>query len=233
LTLRYYTTNTAMKESKFIELLNLYVDHHISPADAALLEAEVRINPEHRRVYRQYCQIQKACTELGEAFRNDSPAPAAASKTVDFNPRPRRFASAKVLTGFAAIAACVATAFVVRSRLIAPAEVAPAADSVAVLTTVVDVPAHVVTNRPALQPAIGPRSLALRDQNSELAEASTAEQVAFGDWMNDVRLSSMGAASLDDLRFDGKAPLRNDVRTYQTMRPFQGKVEMTAFKFQR
>jgi hypothetical protein len=234
LTLRYYTTNTAMKESKFIELLNLYVDHHISPDDAALLEAEVRTNPEHRRVYRQYCQIQKACTELGEAFRSDSPAPAAASKTVDFNPRGRRFTAAKTLTGFAAIAACVATALVVRSRLAVPADVPPPADTVAVAIPVADIPTpHVVTVRPALQPAIGPRSFALRDQNSELPEASAAEQVGFGDWMNDVRLSSMGAVSLDDLRFDGKAPLRNDVRTYQTMRPFQGKVEMTAFKFQR
>ena len=31
-----------MKDSEFLELLNLYLDHEISPADAARLEAEVR-----------------------------------------------------------------------------------------------------------------------------------------------------------------------------------------------
>ena len=34
-----------MKDSEFIELLNLYLDHEISTADAARLEAEVQANP--------------------------------------------------------------------------------------------------------------------------------------------------------------------------------------------
>ena len=47
-----------MKDSEFIELLNLYLDHEISVADAARLEAEVQGSPARRRVYREYCQMQ-------------------------------------------------------------------------------------------------------------------------------------------------------------------------------
>ncbi|MDB6126260.1 MAG: putative transrane anti-sigma factor [Verrucomicrobia bacterium] len=221
-----------MKESKFIELLNLYVDHHISPADAALLEAEVRANPDHRRVYRQYCQMQKACTQLGDAFRSDSPAPAVPSKTIDFNPR-RKLALATYAAGFAAVAACVAVTFVMRARF---ARAGAHPDSVAQVVAAAPANVSVARNpaaRPALHPAFGPRSLNLREQNAELADAATAEQVAFADWINDVRFSSMNGVSPDDLRFDGRAPLRTEPRTYQSGRPFQGKVEMTAFKFQR
>ncbi len=62
-----------MKNSTFIELLNLYVDRQISPADAALLEAEIQQNPQRRKIYREYCQMQKACAILSENFRTDAP----------------------------------------------------------------------------------------------------------------------------------------------------------------
>ena len=52
-----------MKDSEFLELLNLYLDHEITPADAARLEAEVRADPERRRTYLQYCRMQKACAK--------------------------------------------------------------------------------------------------------------------------------------------------------------------------
>jgi hypothetical protein len=219
-----------MKESQFIELLNLYVDHHISPADAALLEAEVRVNPERRRVYRQYCQMQKACTQLGETFRIESPAPVDASKIVEFKPRRRSLAAVTYAAGIAAAAACIAVLVVVRTDKPASTN-APVA-----LVASAPMPAPVVraaTPRPALQPAFGPRSLTLREQNTELTDAASAQQVAFADWMNDIRLSSMQGLSIDDLQFDGRTPLRTEDRVYRDVRPFQGKVEMTAFKFQR
>ncbi|MDB6169200.1 MAG: putative transrane anti-sigma factor [Verrucomicrobia bacterium] len=222
-----------MKESKFIELLNLYVDHHISPADAALLEAEVRTNGARRNVYRQYCQMQKACHQLGEAFRIESPAAATTPKIIDFKPRRPALAGVTYAAGIIAVAACIAVAFVVRSGGRAPGSPAavathasaPAPASVAALTA----PAV----RPALQPAFGPRSLTLRGQNAELAENAAPEQVALRDWMDDIRLSSMQGVLIEDLRFDGKPALPSDDRVYRSVRPFQGKVEMTAFKFQR
>ncbi len=65
-----------MTHEKFIELLNLYLDGELPPHETAVLEQEIAGNPEHRRIYRQYCQIQNACGELAERFREEAaPAP--------------------------------------------------------------------------------------------------------------------------------------------------------------
>ena len=58
-----------MKESKFIELLNLYIDRQISPEEAARLEEEILHNPRHRRIYQQYCRMHRACTLVLENIR--------------------------------------------------------------------------------------------------------------------------------------------------------------------
>ena len=55
-----------MKDSEFIELLNLYLDHEISPEDAKRLEAEVASDPRRRKTYVQYCRIHKACVVIME-----------------------------------------------------------------------------------------------------------------------------------------------------------------------
>ena len=223
-----------MKDSTFIELLNLYVDHQISPAEAERLENEVRSNPERRRVYRQYCQIQKACTSLGEAFRTEAPAPAATPQIIDFKPRRRAIGFAAYGATVAALAACVAVVVVLRSRpqplALPTAPVAQVQSSATPAALVAATPAA----RPALQPVLGPRSLKLREQNAELLEATPAAyQVAFGDWMNDVRLSSMEGVSIDELRFDGRSPAQSELRANRAVRPFQGKVEMAAVRFQK
>ena len=220
-----------MNESKFIELLNLYVDHQISPADAALLETEVRSNPERRRVYRQYCQMQKACTELAASFR--SQAPATEPKLAEFKPRRRASGAAVLATGLLAAAACVAVVLGVRSRFAVanPNSRGP----VAVQLTPAAFPvARSVAARPALQPAIGPHLVNLRAQNADLADAAaTTDQMALADWMNSIQMSSLPGAPADELSFDARATLQPDPRTYRTARPFKGKVEWTAFTFQK
>jgi hypothetical protein len=233
-----------MKDSKFIELLNLYVDHHISPADAAALEAEVRANPERRRVYTQYCRMQKACNQLGETFRSENPAPAAASKIVDFKPRRRGLAVATYAAGIAAVAACIAVVYVVRNDQGAASPAVTPTTTVAQATPSLP-PAPIARTesaRPQLHPAFGPRSLTLRGQNADVAEVNLghgdsperAEQVAFADWINDVRISALDRSTIDELRFDGAPAIRPVTPVDpRSVRPFQGKVEMTAFKFQR
>lgn len=62
-----------MNESRYIELLNLYVDHQLSPAEASELEAEIARNPERRKTYQQYCRMQKACTVLFESEKSHAP----------------------------------------------------------------------------------------------------------------------------------------------------------------
>ncbi|MBS0662814.1 MAG: hypothetical protein JSR48_06085 [Verrucomicrobia bacterium] len=225
-----------MKESKFIELLNLYVDHEITPEEAALLEAEVRRNPERRQVYRQYCQMQKACSQLGHAFKSDAPEPLTAPNVVALKPR-RSFGLAAYAGALGAVAACVAAVLYVRSTSIPAAAPVPAAVAVAPAPAVPPAGtqvASVMAQRPALQPVVGPRVLALREPASDTVElAPAAYQVAFGDWMNDVRLSAVDAALLEDLRFDGRSTSPTGDRTIRTVRPFQGKVEMAAVRFQK
>lgn len=98
-----------MKDSKFIELLNLYVDHQITDADAAMLEAEIQQNPKRRQVYRQYCRMQKACAVLAENFRTEAPAPADSGKIVEFTPQRRSILRGAYAVGALAAAACIAT----------------------------------------------------------------------------------------------------------------------------
>ncbi len=217
-----------MKETKFIELLNLYVDHQISPADAALLEEEVRSSPERRRVYRQYCQMQQACAQLGETFRTAAPAPAARPRLA---PRPAPFRFAAYAASLGAVATAIAVAFIMR-----PHPVTPVADTVAqgpAAAPSLAAVAAVTPARPVLHPVLGPRSLKLGDQNAELADATAGYPAGWGDWMNDVRLSSMENVSLEDLRFDGRDPRPAENRASRAVRPFQGKVEMAALRFQK
>lgn len=106
-----------MKETRFIELLNLYVDQQLTAAEAAELEAEIRRNPSRRRTYQQYCRMQKACAQLFEQERQAAPsttklsrALADADRKVIAFPEPRRvwFQRGFYATGVAAAAACVA-----------------------------------------------------------------------------------------------------------------------------
>ncbi len=107
-----------MKESEFLELLNLYLDHEISAADAARLEAEVSARPDRRRTYDEYCRMHKACSLVAMDFSAaDGAVVTASDKVVPFEfaaahaaARRRRFAG--YISGGLAAAACVAVAFV-------------------------------------------------------------------------------------------------------------------------
>lgn len=164
-----------MKDSEFIDLLNLYLDHEISAVDAARLEAEVQRDPNRQKIYRQYCRMQKACKLLTADFKPETAA-AATGKVVAFNHEaaaaaPRRNAGGFYTVGaVAAAAACVAIIFVGRNRQ-APAEaatfasaptpqVAPAlvADTTGSARADADVPVSIVAVAQA--PAVrGPQSL--------------------------------------------------------------------------
>lgn len=99
-----------MNDSEFIELLNLYLDHEITPADAARLEAEVRGNPERRRTYLEYCRMQKACAILAADFAADRPVPRCESVATGLGWAAAGFAS------FGVVAAGLAIAFTLWQR---------------------------------------------------------------------------------------------------------------------
>jgi hypothetical protein len=123
-----------VKESKFIELLNLYIDQQISPEETGLLEQEILHDAEHRRIYHQYCQIHRACTLVLENLGTQAdPALAGgeqrAGRVIALEPRSRRRAWGYYAAGLAA-AACVA---LVAVQLIQRPRRAPAAGNVAVV----------------------------------------------------------------------------------------------------
>lgn len=198
-----------MKESRFIELLNLYVDHQLSPSEAAELEAEITRNPDRRRTYQQYCRMQKACTVLFEQERMQAPASkklAAALRAADRKvemPESRSRTRKIILfpAGLAGLAAAACIAFVlVRSNnhgsdvptvaqpAIAAAPVQPTAPAV---TTAA---APVVEQKPALASTksrmMSFPGLAIRSVPAHMTPASDeqgAAPVSYS-WMQNVSL---------------------------------------------
>jgi hypothetical protein len=66
-----------MKDNRFIELLNLYIDRQITAEETAELESEIQSSPQRQAVYRQYCQIHTATKQVYASFRassSDQPA---------------------------------------------------------------------------------------------------------------------------------------------------------------
>lgn len=111
-----------MKHDRFIELLNLYLDGEISREESADLEREITQNPERRRIYRQYCQMQRACSMLSEKFRDvaETQAPETGEKVVAFpgQAQPSWWRNASLVAA-GAVAAC-AVFVVARSGLTSP-----------------------------------------------------------------------------------------------------------------
>lgn len=214
-----------MKDSKFIELLNLYIDHQISPADAALLESEIQQKPERRRIYREYCQMQKACMTLAENFR---PEVSADDKLIEMVPAPRRIAMITYAMGIAAAAACVALVVVNRpigkkgdqSRLTGVAGLAtPSAESIANVDNATAEPTRTVLHRAFPGIARG---------NADPSPAiATADHVPL-DWMNHVRLER---ASADTFRFDVSPAIQPQDLALRNARTYEAQVETTAFIF--
>ncbi|MCX6952508.1 MAG: zf-HC2 domain-containing protein [Verrucomicrobia bacterium] len=245
-----------MKDSEFIELLNLYLDHEISAADAARLEAEVQASPERRRVYQQYCRMQKACTLLAKDFVDES-VPADNRKVVAFEEARRSpwGASTFAFGGAVAAAACLAVFFVTRNNATAPAG-APALNVAAVTapapvvppaeTKVVVAPATgglaldngigrtvsmPLTRRNELQPVIATRALFLANAPGAQPVAAT-EAAPQLDWINSLQIAPMQRVPAEDLRFESSAADASKNATFTSRnRPLsQGVVEKTAFQ---
>jgi len=68
-----------ISDKKFIELLNLYLDHEISADEVRVLEAEILSNPARHTLYRQYCAMHKGCLELASTFAPQSEVAAASN----------------------------------------------------------------------------------------------------------------------------------------------------------
>lgn len=231
-----------MKDNRFIELLNLYIDRQITAEETAELEAEIQGSPQRQAVYRQYCQIHAATKVVYESFRagaEPAAAPSGRPATVELFENRRRANWVHYVGGFAAAAAVAGLFFVryhansgletplaavpVQTVAVAPVEAAPA-KAVAAPVAAATVPAK--TNLISLRntsttPDYSAMLVALREQDEERALAE--------------RWQTARAQSLfDDNLFDAKHTLPVSEPDQRLLRRQTGQqVEMTIFQFQR
>lgn len=225
-----------MKDNEFIELLNLYLDHEISAADAARLEAEVQRDPARRAVYLDYCRMHKACTLLADEVATEAPA------TVEFEPARRNWFPSLYATAGLAAAACVAfVVFFNRSPEAAPATGPALVENTA--PTAVGTPVNSAIPSTEMTRNI-PRTVTVLARHDEFQpvtiafratepEASTpALQDLRLNWIDQVQLSSLPKVPAEPLQFESKTPLRTGP---QNLGPasYDDATELSAFVFQR
>ena len=240
-----------MNDSEFIEYLNLYLDHEITAADASRLEAEVQRSPERRRIYRDYCRMQKACMLLAKDF-NDEAASAAAQErgTLELEGA-RRFSWGTGVWGAAglfAVAACVALVFIANRKPGASPVGRPVVSSVAPelemgvivgrseniaaqasFARSVTVPA---SRRSELQPGLALGSLSLGHSIAGGESPAEGSLPAQFDWMSSLQIAPMQRMELEGFRFEARPTeaAKNSVYGGHPRPAQQGVVEMTAFQ---
>lgn len=250
-----------MKETKFIELLNLYVDQEISAQDARQLELEIAHNPERRKVYLQYCRMHRASAVLFESFKAGAKPVgdnlAEAAKRVDdkillfpakSSSRSRRWAYA---SGLVAAAACLAFVLVKNDSL-RPGTVQPPSGDMLVLRNPhfnkPPVPKDseqqlAVSTRPSARevdpaqnylPVFVSDPLESNPFDLDAPRALMADKVGTLEWVNQVRLQPLISKPIDTMRFQRSQPLLNpESRTLRLQTQDDAQVEMTAFQFER
>lgn len=232
-----------MKDSRFIELLNLYIDRQITAEETAELEVEIQRHPDRRAVYRQYCQIHTATKTVYESFRAvaaDQPAPATGQKgVVELFETRRRRANWGYYAGGLAAAACLALVFMRETTPAGPAALMVAEQPLptAPVTKVVAPESVAPANKPA------PAFVSLR--NSVVVTPDYSAILTAMREQDEER-----AFFTERLQADQARPLFNDgmfenkrVSTTQEQRVFrsqpgektsaQQQAELAAFQFQR
>jgi hypothetical protein len=233
-----------MKDSKFIELLNLYVDQQIEPAEAALLEEEILRNPARRRTYQQYCRMHRGCVMLQEQSRPQvgvgekftAAVAAAEEKVVEFPTAGPNYAKGFYFAGLAAAAACVAFVVVSQSWKSRLVTVTPAAEQTVQIAPAPASQALSATHATDYQPVLVAHSLRLNSipTNADLAAMSGAHP-ALG-WMTQVQLAPLPQATpAVDFTFGTPASLHRDQQDlfHTTLLPVPEPTEKAAYQFQR
>ncbi len=232
-----------MKDHRFIELLNLYIDRQITVAETAELEAEIQHSPGRQAVYRQYCQIHAATKLVYNSFRANAAEmptlqPARTGKIEPFETKRGKWQVVYYGAGLAA-AACLALVFVrfspatsadaplvtartVVQSAVLPAIVAPAAPVVPAKIMEKDLGLVSLRNSAASSRDYSAMLAALREQDEERAFASGHLQSA--------RVQSL----FDDDVFNAYRPMpAQDPKLFRIQQTSAQQVESTVFQFQR
>jgi hypothetical protein len=231
-----------MKESRFIELLNLYIDQQLSPQEAAELEAEIVRSPAHHRTYLQYCRMHRGCAMLFENFRAPAAPLAQALRQADgkitaFPARHQRFTRVAGAAGLAVAAACVAFVLITQPASTGPSQMAGKPAPIAL--TQVDVSPEsfraaamvVDAHQPKFQTVFATSRTSMTGNN----RAMTSAQRAAFEWMNRIELSPMPVSDNAQMVFGPPVDSTSnstDLHFQHVRRPDQPAAEMTAFEFQ-
>ena len=222
-----------MRDSRFIELVNLYIDRQITAEETAELEAEMQGNPRRRAVYRQYCQLHRATKQVYDRFRAhatdpQAAAPAGRAGIADFENRPR---SNRIhYVGGLVAAACLALVFIRYNSSSQPsAETLARVEASELPDQVTTVPA-VTTPTPSLI-SLRSSSAVEPDYRALLATLRPEELPSFSSTENQAnRLPSL----FDDGVFEVRPVLpANGQRIFRSKQTSAPQAEFTAFQFQR
>ena len=71
-----------MKDARFKELLNLHLDHRLSPAEAEELEVALHADPARRKALRDYEAMQSACAALFAKIEAQAPSSRSLSRSL-------------------------------------------------------------------------------------------------------------------------------------------------------
>ncbi len=249
-----------MNDSEFIELLNLYLDHEITAADAARLEAEVQRSPARRRIYRDYCRMQKACILLAKDFNDEAAGAQAQERPPVEVERAGRFSWGTGVWGTAglfAAAACVAVVFIAYrkappSPLGSPASnLAAAASALSPVASTLETGVTIgrseniaaqasftrsvtvpAARRGEMQPGLALGSLSLGNSIAVGETPAEGARPAQFDWISSLQIAPMQRMQLEGFRFEARPAeaAKNSVYGGRTRPAQQGVVEMTAFQ---
>jgi hypothetical protein len=235
-----------MSDERFLELLNLYLDHEIGAEEVGELEAEVRRSAARRRTYEEYCKLQRGCVLLFESECAQAPKTAAAVVRL----REARGGAARrsLVPGGVWVGGALAAAAAVAVLLVAlprndgtrpPDAPLPSVSELAAgpsLRSLVD-PARPDPARAGLTPAAMRSVLFAGDFRSAASDGAlwrSASSRSGLEWLDQVSLPPLRAPRVEDLRFDVHPAVRpGDAPVYTGQRPWRTELEMTAFQFQR
>lgn len=227
-----------MKDNRFIDLVNLYIDRQITAAETAELEAEIQSNPRHRAIYRQYCQMHRATTLVYESFRAGAPAQetAAGEGTIARFERDRRTHWGYYAGGLAA-AACLALVFVqLNSRNTVGADVLAKTDSLPAVQVAASAPRAAVVPPAVVEPKAGLVSLRnnVVTEPDYVALLTTLRQEEARAFANGQLQPGQLPSLFDDGVFESRQVLPlNNQRVYRSRQTPTQQAEFTAFQFQR
>jgi anti-sigma factor RsiW len=241
-----------MNESRFIELLNLYVDQQLSGSEAAELELEIKTNPLRHRTYRQYCRMQKACTQIFEHERTSAPASIALARAMVDAERKVTASPARAVrrpvwsTGLSfaglAAAACVAIVLIQRSERIdqadkgvvvtaKPAVSLETAQSVASNQRVGAIPVRAAADD--FKPIFATHSLGSPSAADLFLAPAVKENSTLLDWTQQVQLQPVRQVSVEDFVFDPRAKQDKAMTAGFAPADSQPAEEMTVITFER